>query len=85
MPSERPRAGRIPATLQAVFLASNRGFTVNKPPPGKVANRVFFRGLFASKREASTTSNQNGHDSMTSLTAFTVTPIASEVCTVHIL
>jgi hypothetical protein len=32
---------RIPVSLQAVFLASNRGQEVNKPPPGNMASRVF--------------------------------------------
>lgn len=32
---------RIPVGLQAVFLASNRGQEVHKPPPGNVASRVF--------------------------------------------
>lgn len=32
---------RVPVELQAVFLASNRGQEVNKPPPGRLANRVF--------------------------------------------
>jgi hypothetical protein len=41
--NDRSRQGRIPATLQAVFLASNRGREVNKPPPAKVASKVFFR------------------------------------------
>ena len=38
MPSERRR---IPLTLQAVFVASNRGRRVNSPPPGNVAIRMF--------------------------------------------
>jgi hypothetical protein len=33
--------GRIPASLQAVFLASNRGHEVHTPPPRKVAFKVF--------------------------------------------
>jgi hypothetical protein len=33
--------GRIPASLQAVFLASNRGHEVNTPPPKKVAFKTF--------------------------------------------
>ena len=32
---------RIPTTLQQVFLSSNRGNNVDKPPPMKVANRMF--------------------------------------------
>lgn len=35
--------GRIPKTLQAVFLASNRGNDVDKPPPKQVAFKVFLR------------------------------------------
>lgn len=37
------RQSRIPFTLQAVFLASNRGNEVHKPPPERVASKVFFR------------------------------------------
>ena len=32
---------RIPVALQAVFLASNRGYEVNKPPPEQVASKVY--------------------------------------------
>jgi hypothetical protein len=42
--NSRSRQGRIPATLQAVFLASNRGKDVNKPPPAKVASKIYLRG-----------------------------------------
>ena len=31
---------RIPASLQAVFLASNRGREVDKPPPNQAGNKV---------------------------------------------
>ena len=34
---------RIPLALQAVFLASNRGKDVVKPPPSKMAHKTFFR------------------------------------------
>jgi Ankyrin repeats (3 copies) len=34
-------SSRIPTTLQQVFLSSNRGNDVDKPPPMKVANRMF--------------------------------------------
>lgn len=34
-------SSRIPTTLQQVFLSSNRGNNVDKPPPMKVANRMF--------------------------------------------
>jgi len=36
---------RIPLALQAVFLASNRGKEVDKPPPEKLAARTFFRSV----------------------------------------
>jgi hypothetical protein len=38
MQSERRR---VPLSLQAVFVASNRGQNINAPPPGNVAIRVF--------------------------------------------
>jgi hypothetical protein len=47
------RQGRIPATLQAVFLASNRGRDVNKPPPAKVASKVFFRNWLFQRQAGS--------------------------------
>jgi hypothetical protein len=51
--NDRSRQGRIPATLQAVFLASNRGKEVYKPPPAKVADKVFFRNwLFQRQAES---------------------------------
>jgi hypothetical protein len=51
--NDRSRQGRIPATLQAVFLASNRGREVNKPPPASVASKVFFRNwLFQRQAES---------------------------------
>jgi hypothetical protein len=34
-------SSRIPTSLQQVFLSSNRGDNVDKPPPMKVANRMF--------------------------------------------
>jgi hypothetical protein len=37
----KPRPTRIPQSLQAVFIASNRGNDVTQPPPGKVASKVF--------------------------------------------
>jgi len=52
---------RIPASLQAVFLASNRGHEVNRPPPRNAAFKVFQgRGVgglfrFKSSRSANTT------------------------------
>ena len=49
---------RIPLALQAVFLASNRGKNVDKPPPEKAAHRTYFRnwmfkGLGKKKKEKS--------------------------------
>jgi len=48
----RSRQGRIPATLQAVFLASNRGKNVDKPPPAKVASKVFIRNWLFQRQTA---------------------------------
>lgn len=47
---ERGTGTRIPSTLQTVFLASNRGKEVNRPPPGQVAHRMFAR-MFGRKGE----------------------------------
>jgi hypothetical protein len=55
----RPRQGRIPAALQSVFLASNRGKTVDRPPPGKVAYKVFFRKIFFQKKPEAEKNNGN--------------------------
>lgn len=43
------RRQRIPLALQAIFVASNRGEKVDKPPPG-LANRRF-RGILFWRRE----------------------------------
>jgi hypothetical protein len=43
----------IPATLQAVFLASNRGKEVNKPPPASVASKVFFHNWLIQRQTES--------------------------------
>jgi hypothetical protein len=51
--NNRSRQGRIPATLQAVFLASNRGKEVNKPPPAAVASKVFFRNWLFQRQTGS--------------------------------
>ena len=50
----RTRQGRIPTTLQAVFLASNRGKEVNKPPPAAVASKVFFRNWLFQRQTGAT-------------------------------
>jgi hypothetical protein len=47
------RQGRIPATLQAVFLASNRGKEVNSPPPAKVASKVYHRNWLFQRQDGS--------------------------------
>ncbi|GAX24216.1 hypothetical protein FisN_4Lu592 [Fistulifera solaris] len=47
------KQGRIPLALQAVFLASNRGKEVHKPPPEKAANKVFFRNWLFQKASTS--------------------------------
>lgn len=39
------RTSRIPISLQAVFLAANRGDEVEKPPTDRVASKVFLRRL----------------------------------------
>lgn len=51
-PSSRPGEQRIPSLLQAVFLKSNRGKEVKKPPPGKVASREFFRNWFSRRGQS---------------------------------
>ncbi len=57
-PSQSSRQSRIPFTLQAVFLASNRGNEVHKPPPEKVASKVFFRNwLF--QRQSNSANKRN--------------------------
>lgn len=64
------RQSRIPATLQAVFLASNRGKEVNKPPPAQVGNKVFFRNWFLQRKP---TSKRAGFGSDRSLSSETST------------
>lgn len=53
------RATRVPVALQAVFLASNRGKEVNKPPPNQVANKVYKRTWFGLRRSSSINSNDS--------------------------
>jgi hypothetical protein len=43
--------GRLPAALQAVFLASNRGEEVNTPPPRNLAFKVFSRMLSSKEKK----------------------------------
>jgi ankyrin repeat protein len=55
------RGPRIPMALQQVFLASNRGKEVNKPPPGGVAVKVFKRTWFWQKKSSITRSGSSSH------------------------
>jgi len=65
------RQSRIPAALQAVFLASNRGKDVHKPPPEKVANKVFFGNwLFQRKSTYAKTNNASAIESETNSQPF---------------
>jgi hypothetical protein len=41
---------RIPSTLQAVFLSSNRGKDVRKPPPEKIASKMLSRNWFFQRK-----------------------------------
>lgn len=41
MSANHKKHSRIPHTLQSVFLASNRGRKVDKPPPNCLGTRVF--------------------------------------------
>ena len=47
---------RIPSSLQAVFLASNRGKEVHKPPPEQTASKIFFNNWSMQRRNTSLTS-----------------------------
>ena len=55
-------SSRIPLSLQAVFLASNRGREVQKPPPEKIAHKTYFRGWnfqgLGKKRKSKGTKNE---------------------------
>lgn len=44
------RQSRIPFTLQAVFLASNRGKDVHKPPPENAGSKVFKKNWFLQRQ-----------------------------------
>jgi hypothetical protein len=56
----RNRQGRIPNTLQAVFLASNRGKEVNLPPPDQSAAKVFKRNWIFQKKSNSGKNDKEG-------------------------
>ena len=47
------RGPRIPEALQQVFLASNRGKEVHKPPPGGLGFKVYKRTWFWQKKKSS--------------------------------
>ena len=47
------RQNRIPQALQMVFLASNRGKEVHKPPPSSLGSKVFFRNWFLQRKSNS--------------------------------
>jgi hypothetical protein len=49
MAPNQQKASRIPLALQVIFLHSNRGFNVDKPPPERQASKIFRRGLFFRK------------------------------------
>jgi hypothetical protein len=53
------RGPRIPVSLQQVFLASNRGKEVLRPPPGGVAGKVFKRTWFWQKKSTSITKDHD--------------------------
>ncbi|GAX10949.1 hypothetical protein FisN_2Lh479 [Fistulifera solaris] len=57
------RQSRIPFTLQAVFLASNRGKEVHKPPPENVGSRVFKKNWFLQRKpkQKKDTSKEEGN------------------------
>ena len=77
VPSSSTRQGRIPFTLQAVFLASNRGNEVHKPPPEKVASKVFFRNwLF--QRQSNSGNNKRSLFSLMKKDTKDVTEVAKE-------
>jgi hypothetical protein len=63
---------RIPRALQAVFLASNRGHEVTKPPPRQMANKVFSRVLF--RRSTTTQAESNKVQQPTDCIAEDMTP-----------
>lgn len=53
-------SSRIPASLQAVFLAGNRGKEVYTPPPGSAANKTFLRNwIFQNTGEEGNSKKKN--------------------------
>jgi hypothetical protein len=53
---------RIPLLLQMVFLQSNRGLQVDKPPPDRSGHRVFFRNHNRTKPAAEKAQRRNTMD-----------------------
>jgi hypothetical protein len=49
MAPNQQKPSRIPLALQVIFLHSNRGYRVDKPPPERQASKIFRRGLFFKK------------------------------------
>jgi hypothetical protein len=58
------KAERIPKTLQAVFLASNRGNDVHTPPPKHVAFKTFFRSLIGGRKNRSNDTLKNNNKTL---------------------
>jgi hypothetical protein len=56
----RNRQCRIPDTLQAVFLASNRGKEVHQSPPDQSAAKVFQRNWIYQKKSNSAKNEKEG-------------------------
>lgn len=78
------RQGRIPLALQAVFLASNRGKEVNKPPPNRVCNKVFknnwfFQRMSCSGKKVKEKKNEDSSEETASATP--ATPVKNKVRT----
>ena len=65
--AQQGNGSRIPLSLQAVFLASNRGKDVQKPPPEKVAHKTYFRSWifqgFGRKKKRQEKKNKDKNDS----------------------
>lgn len=55
----RPRSSRIPTSLQAVFIAANRGKDINQPPPESMGAKVFLRNWLPPSRSSNASSNNS--------------------------
>jgi hypothetical protein len=58
--STLPQGGRIPQALQAIFLESNRGEEVHKPPSAGISFKVFTK-WFDSRRTYDKSSRKTTH------------------------